>query len=374
MADKISLFVGTNKGGFMLSSDRSRTKWDVAGPFLRGYSIFHMAPDLRDRSIYMAANHEVYGPEIARSADFGETWTQSDAEPRFEPDSGRKLQRIWHIQPGRPSEPGVIYAGAEPASLWRSEDSGKNWKENEPLRAHPSHPNWVPGAGGLCLHTIILDPNNDDRMSVGISAAGYFRSDDAGQSWNRKHDGLPQGENEPGPEEIEWLESQGMEYDPAEDNCIHKVAVDALDPATQYMQHHGGVFRTQTFGDSWEDIGGGLPETFGFPIASHSSKPGTIWVIPNEGGEFRASSSGAFAVYKSENAGESWRATTDGLPQQAAYLTTLRESMAVDGADPLGVYVGTKAGTLYGSSDEGESWRVVAPALPPILSVEAAVL
>jgi photosystem II stability/assembly factor-like uncharacterized protein len=355
MADKTVLFAGTDKGGFILTSDSSRRMWEVSGPFLRGYSIFHMTPDLRDGSIYMVANHAVYGSGVVRSDDFGETWTPSDAEPRFEPDSDRSLKQLWHVRPGRPSEPGVIYVGAEPASLWRSEDSGKTWAENEHLQEHPSQPNWVPGAGGLCLHTIILDPSNDDRMSVGISAAGYFRTDDAGQSWNRKHEGLPRGVNEPSAEELELFESMGLEYDPAEDNCIHKVSMDAVDPAAQYMQHHGGVFRTRNFGDSWEDIGEGLPETFGFPIVSHPSRPGTIWVIPNQSGEFRASSSGAFRVFKSEDAGDSWRAVTDGLPQVAAYLTTLRESMAVDGAEPLGVYVGTKAGTLFGSRDEGES-------------------
>lgn len=374
MADKIALFAGTNKGGFILTSDDGRAKWDIAGPFLRGYSIFHMTFDPRDGSIYMVANHEIYGPEVARSTDFGETWTTSEAEPRFEPDSGRNMKRLWHVQPGRLSEPGVIYAGAEPASLWKSEDSGKTWVENQQLQEHPSQPKWAPGAGGLCLHTIILDPSNDDRMSVGVSAAGYFRTDDGGQSWHRKHEGLPRGANEPSPEEAKIFESYGIEYDPAEDNCIHKVTVDAADPARQYMQHHGGVFRTQNYGESWEDIGDGLPETFGFPIVSHPGKPGTIWVIPNQSGEFRASSSGAFRVFKSEDSGDSWRAVTDGLPQEAAYLTTLRESMAVDGAEPLGVYVGTKAGTLFGSTDEGESWHTVLSALPPILSLEAAVV
>jgi len=371
MADKIALFVGTNKGGFILTSGAARQKWNVSGPHLRGYSIDHMAFDPRDGHVYMVANHDIYGPEVVSSADFGDTWDTSNAEPRFNDDSGRSLEKLWHVQPGRPFEPGVIYLGGMPASLWKSEDLGKTWQENTPLQEHETRPKWSPGAGGLCLHTIILDPENQDRMAVGISAAGYFRTDDGGKTWLRRALDLP----DDGPPSPEIMEKLGIvEYDPDNDKCVHKVAVDANDPAVQYIQHHTGVFRTRDYGETVEEISEGLPEQFGFPIVSHPRKSGHIWVIPNHSGEFRSSSTGAFRVYKSEDGGDNWRALTKGLPQENAYFSTLRESMAVDGADPLGVYIGTKNGILFGSSDEGESWSTVALSLPPILSVEATVL
>lgn len=366
MAGRVALFVGTDKGGFVLTSDSARERWDVSGPHARGSSVDHMTFDERSGTIFMAVNHEIYGPEVMRSTDFGKTWESSEKNPRFEEGSGLVMEKLWNIQPGRESEPGVIYLGAMPASLWRSEDDGRTWNENLGLQRVPSRPRWGPGAGGLCLHTIVLDSANPDRMAVGISAAGYFRTDDGGETWVRKTDGLPleQGPSEAGDPDID--------YDASADHCVHKVTIDASDPSVQFMQHHLGVFRTSDFGDSWEDIGEGLPELFGFPVASHPRKSGHVWLIPNHSGEFRSASSGAFRVFKSESGGDSWRALTDGLPQENAYLSTLRESMAVDVLDPVGVYVGSKSGVLYGSRDEGESWFEVAGALPPILSVEAA--
>jgi hypothetical protein len=366
MGERVALFVGTNKGGFILTSDSAREKWDVSGPHGRGSSVDHMAFDGRDGTIFMVENHDIYGPEVSRSTDFGVTWESSEKNPRFEKDSGLVMEKLWNIQPGRESEPGVVYLGAMPASLWRSDDNGLTWHENAGLQRTPTRADWGPGAGGLCLHTIVLDPDNADRMAVGISAAGYFRSDDGGESWVRKTDGLPFGDRP------NVIDEDNIEYDTEADNCVHKVAVDASDPAVQYMQHHLGVFKTPDFGDTWEDIGDGLPELFGFPIGSHPRKAGHVWLIPNHSGEFRSASSGSFRVFKSEAGGSSWRALTDGLPQENAYLSTLRESMAVDVLDPVGVYVGSKSGVLYGSRDEGESWFEVAGTLPPILSVEAA--
>jgi hypothetical protein len=366
MSNRVALFVGTNKGGFILTSDGGREKWDVSGPHMRGSSVDHMVYDGRSGTVFMAVNHEIYGPEVSRSVDFGKTWVSSERNPRFEEDSGRVMEKLWNIHPGRDSEPGVVYLGAMPASLWRSDDDGVTWAENAGLQAVPSRPKWVPGAGGLCLHTIVLDSTNADRMAVGISAGGYFRTEDGGETWARKTDGLPleEGPSEP--------DDPDIDYDADADHCVHKVAIDADDPSVQYMQHHLGVFRTSDFGDSWEDIGEGLPELFGFPVASHPRKSGHVWLIPNHSGEFRAASSGAFRVFKSESGGDSWVGKTDGLPQSNAYLSTLRESMAVDSCDSVGVYVGSKSGVLWGSRDEGESWYEVASSLPPILSVEAA--
>jgi hypothetical protein len=360
MADKIAVFVGTDKGGFILTSDFCRARWDVSGPHLKGYSIYHMTPDTRDGSIYMAANHAVYGSEVVRSTDMGESWTHSDAEPRFPEGAGRKMEALWHIEPGRPAEPGVLYLGADPASLWKSEDSGKTWHEMKALQQHRSKPDWVPGAGGMCLHTIGLHPHDLGKISLGVSAVGFFQTEDGGETWDLRTEGIPAA-----------LEPR---VDPASRRCVHKFVMDPDDPDTFYQQNHMGVFRSRNAGVSWEDIGGGLPETFGFRIAGHPGKSGTIWVTPSQGPDFRAPVDGAFKVFKSEDAGDSWRAVTTGLPQENAYLTPMREAMAVDGADPLGVYVGVKTGTLFGSSDEGESWRTIAPTLPPILSVEAAIL
>ena len=304
MADKIAVFVGTDKGGFILTSDLSRARWNFSGPHLKGYSIYHMIPAPRDGSIYMAANHAVYGPEVVRSTDMGASWTHSEAEPRFPEDSDRKMEALWHIEPGRPAEHGVLYLGADPASLWKSEDSGKTWS----------------------LRTEGIPPASEPHA------------------------------------------------DPASCLCVHKFVTDPNDPDVFYQQNHMGLFRSRNAGVTWQDIGGGMPETFGFPIAAHTRKSGTIWVSPAEGPDFRAPADGAFKVFKSEDGGDSWRAVTPGLPQENAYLTAMREAMAVDGADPLGVYVGVKTGTLFGSSDEGESWQTIAPHLPPILSVEATVL
>lgn len=368
MSERVALFVGTNKGGFILTSDSKREKWDVSGPHMRGSSVDHMIFDDRSGIIFMAVNHEIYGPEMARSSDFGKTWESAQRNPRFPDQSGRVMEKLWNIQPGRTSEPGVLYLGAMPASLWRSDDDGQTWHENSGLQEVPSRPKWVPGAGGLCLHTIVLDADNPDRMAVGISAGGYFRTDDGGATWARKTEGLPleQGPSDP--------DDPNIDYDADADHCVHKVAIDAGNQAVQYMQHHLGVFKTSNFGDSWHDIGEGLPELFGFPIASHPRKSGHVWLIPNHSGEFRSASSGAFRVFKSESGGSSWVGKTQGLPQQNAYLSTLRESMSVDSLDPVGVYVGAKSGVLYGSHDEGESWYEVISSLPPILSVEIAVL
>lgn len=360
MADKIAVFVGTDKGGFILTSDLSRARWNFSGPHLKGYSIYHMIPDPRDGSIYMAANHAVYGPEVVRSTDMGASWTHSDAEPRFPEDSDRKMEALWHIEPGRPAEHGVLYLGADPASLWKSEDSGKTWHEMAALQDHPSKPDWIPGAGGMCLHTIGLHPHDLGKIALGISAVGFFQTDDGGETWSLRTEGIPPA-SEP-------------HADPASCRCVHKFVTDPNDPDVFYQQNHMGLFRSRNAGVTWQDIGGGMPETFGFPIATHTRKSGTIWVSPAEGPDFRAPADGAFKVFKSEDGGDSWRAVTLGLPQENAYLTAMREAMAVDGADPLGVYVGVKTGTLFGSSDEGESWQTIAPHLPPILSVEATVL
>jgi hypothetical protein len=360
LTDRIVLLAGTDKGGFILTSDARRQKWTVAGPFMKGYQIYHMAFDPRDGGIFMAANHMVYGSEVARSTDFGETWRPSDSEPRFPEESGQSMEAFWHITPGRSSEPGVVYLGAAPASLWRSEDLGLTWLENESFSSHGSRSDWEPGAGGLCLRTILLDPHDEKRMYLGVSAAGFFRSDDNGQTWHLKSEGLPA--------------ALKPRYDPNAGRCVHKAALDATVPGTIYQQNHMGLYRTSNAGDSWTTMEEGLSDTFGFAMAAHPSKTGVLWIVPVQGDTFRAPSGGKMRVLKSLDGGSSWRDASSGLPSENAYAAPLREGMAVDEAEPLGVYVGMKSGTIYGSTDEGESWGVVIENLPPILSVEAAAI
>jgi photosystem II stability/assembly factor-like uncharacterized protein len=270
------------------------------------------------------------------------------------------MEAFWHVTPGRPSEPGVVYLGAAPASLWRSEDLGLTWAENNPFSSHGSRPDWEQGAGGLCLHTILLDPLDDQRIYLGVSAAGFFRSDGNGETWHLKSKGVPA--------------ALKPRHDPDAGRCVHKAALDSTDPGTIYQQNHMGLYRTSNAGDSWTTMGKGLSDTFGFAMAAHPRKGGILWIVPVQADTFRAPSGGKMRVLKSVDGGSSWRDASSGLPSENAYATPLREGMAVDGANPLGVYVGMKSGTIYGSTDEGESWGVVIENLPPILSVEAAII
>lgn len=355
---KIVVIAGTKKGLFVFTAGRGRTRWNMSGPHLKGQQVFHAAYDRRTGRMFAAANNEVYGPEINQSDNLGETWQESKNEPRFA-DKGKsavKLTRIWHIAPGRQGEKGVIYAGGEPACLFRSEDDGRTWREIESLRKHPTAKDWLPGNGGLCLHTVLLDPRRPERIYAGISAVGLFRSDDGGKTWTNKND-------------VASLVAEEMRFATP---CVHKAGFDPQDSRVIYQQNHSGVFKTKDAGETWSQAGEGLPTNFGFPVAVHPRHAGTFFTVPLVGGDFRSVPNGEFKVWRTRDGGKTWEGLTEGLPQKNAWLACLREGLAVDGADPLGVYVGTNTGQVFYSRDEGDSWQALTTMLPPVLSVSAA--
>ena len=358
----LHLLVGTRKGGFVLRTDARRMKWIVEGPLFPGRQVHHFIRDSRDGgdALFAATFNDWFGSDIQRSTDGGRTWKPTEGGVRYAEDAGLSVKCIWNICPGRASEPGVVYAGVDPAGLFRSEDGGATWAEMRGLNRHETRPQWNPGAGGLIVHTIILDPANPARMFVAISAAGIFRSDDGGTTW------IPRNKNT----RADFLPDKFPEVG----QCVHKAVLAPGSSTRLYQQNHCGMYRTDTAGDSWKDISRGLPSRFGFVVAVHPRKPDTIWVIPAVGAEFRACPGGCLAVWRSTNAGRTWQKQTRGLPSRNAHLLVLREAISTDSGNFAGVYFGTETGQLFATRDEGRNWELVADFLPPILSVEAATL
>lgn len=357
---RVLLLAATRKGGFVLESDSERTDWDVRGPFLKGWDVSDLVLDTRtEPMLYAAVGHFVYGPTIQYSADMGETWMQAETNPGYSEDSEADMTRIWTLVPGRPSEPDVLYAGVDEAGLFVTRDGGSTWTELDGLRRHETSDHWFPGNGGLCCHTVLLDPQNDGRMWVGISAAGVFRTDDGGESWSLKNDGL---EVAAPAEQYETLGS-----------CVHRLVLDPETPSRLYQQNHLGVYRSTSAGDQWESVTDGLPSTFGFPIAMHPHDPETLYTFPLESDEYRLPPEGQPAVYRTTSAGDAWERCADGLPADA-WVTVLRQAMAMDRSEPAGVYVGTTGGQIFYSADEGDSWSTIDCQLPKIHSLTTAVL
>ena len=377
---KVLVFVGTRKGGFIFTSDRKRREWKVSGPHFKGWTVMHMTLDPRDRRVHAATSHDVYGPNTHYSDDLGKTWTQSKESPAFpqpstsgrplgtpdeaaDPEAAKskpeKVIKPWNITPGRVDEPGVLYAGIEPAAPFKSIDRGETWHIVDGLYQHPHRPTWFPGNGGLCLHTIILDPANPNRMYVGISG-GCYRTDDGGVTWQPRNRNV----------RADFLPDKFPEYG----QCLHKMVMHPGRPDVLYQQNHCGVYRSDNGGDDWIDIGEGrLPSRFGFPIAVHPHDPKTIYVVLEESDAYRVSVDGKFAVWRSKNGGDSWKRLNSGLPDRA-HLVALREAMAVDTLDDAGVYVGANTGQVFHSRDAGDSWELLIDFLPPVLSVETAVI
>ena len=364
----VLLLVGTRKGAFLMAANASRREWDISGPHFPGSDIFHMAYDPRDGgTVFAAVNSVVWGSEIQRSQDLGVTWLPSAQAPKLDDGGDLTIKRIWHIEPGRPEEPGAVFAGVEPAALFRSEDGGDTWTEMSGLTEHPSRPDWQPGLGGLCLSSIVPDGSDVSKMWVGVSAVGTFGSVDGGQTWDTLNRGV----------RADFLPDRYPEFG----QCVHKLLSPAAMPDRLYQQNHCGVYRSDNRGADWVDISEGLPSRWGMPLGLHPQDPETLYVVPEDqalgdeaGGGQRFVTDARFRVFRSRNAGNDWEPLTDGLPQKNAYLHVMREGVATDSLDPCGVYVGTSTGQLFYSRDEGDHWELLADYLPPINSVDCGIV
>jgi photosystem II stability/assembly factor-like uncharacterized protein len=351
---KILLLVGTKKGLFLFDS-ADRKSWKMSGPFQTGREINHAVHDKRNGCIFAAANDAWFGCEVVSSPDLGKSWSAAKQNPKFPDDSGQKLERIWHIEPGRANEPGVLFAGVAPAALFRSDDQGQSWSEITSLTKHPTRPHWHPGAGGLCLHSIVIDHAQPGQMFVGISAVGVFRTSDNGATWQTANKGT----------RAEFLPDKLPEFG----QCVHKLLLAQGKPPLLFQQNHCGVYRSSDLGASWEEISAGLPSDFGFPLALHPRDPKTIYVLPLKGAEFRCPPENKLRVFRSRDAGKSWEALSKGLPQENVFAGIYREGMAADAQDPAGIYFGTNTGKVFASRDEGDSWTLLADNLPPVYSI-----
>lgn len=356
----ILLLVGTKRGLFLLSSTDRKT-WQTQTTTLNAMRIFYANLDQRQGCrLFAAENGDFFGTFLRYSDDFGQTWNDPEQGIQFSPDSGQKLTNIWVIEPGRADEPGMVYAGIDPASLWVSTDSGQHWQLNEGLANHPTRSRWEPGAGGLCLHTIVVDPSNRARMWVGISAVGCMRTDDGGESWKFANKNTRAG----------FLPDPYPEFG----QCIHRFIQHPQQPDILYQQNHCGIYKTLNGGDDWIDIQHELPSEFGFPIALDAHHPDTVFVVV-EDPMARNNVGGQFAVYRTTDGGEQWQAMTEGLPAGSGVrLGVLRHGMCADTLEPCGVYVGTNTGQIFASRNQGESWNLIADFLPSIYSVKAVII
>jgi hypothetical protein len=359
----VLLLVGTMKGAFLFSSSGERREWRMEGPHFKGETVYSMAFDQRGgrRRVLAGTQSFHWGSVLRASDDFGETWTSPERKNvRFPEESGLALANIWQIRPGPGSEPDVMYCGVEPAALFESGDAGETWSPVEGLLNHEHRPRWMPGGGGLCLHTIVLDPADRRRMGVAISTAGFYRTDDGGETWRPRNEGV----------RAQFLPDKYPEFG----QCVHKVVNHPSRPERLFLQNHWGLYRSDDWGDSWQDIANGVPSDFGFAMVVHPHEPDTVYIVPLESDGFRCVPEARLRVYRTRDAGASWEPLGEGLPQEDAFETVLRDGLATDGHDRAGFYFGTRSGKLFGSADDGESWQEIADALPPIVCVKAAVV
>jgi hypothetical protein len=387
----VRVLVGTRKGAFILTSDGKREKWDVSGPHFSGWEIYHLKGSPVDPNrIYASQTSGWFGQIIQRSDDGGKTWHQPGTPPgeqtapggvpkgesnKFVYDAAAapltthqwydgtqhpwEFKRVWHLEPSL-TDPNTVYAGIEDAAIFKSADGGQNWKELPGLRGHGTGPKWQPGAGGMCLHTIVLDPSNPQRMWIAISAAGAFRTDDGGKSWKPINRGL----------RSQYIPDPDAEIG----HCVHHIAMSPKRPGVLFMQKHWDVMRSDDAGDNWKEVSGNLPTDFGFAIDVHAHEPETIYVVPITSDGLHYVMDGKLRVYRSRTGGNEWEPLTKGLPQKDCYVNVLRDAMAVDTLDKSGIYFGTSGGQVYASADAGDSWNPIVRDLPAVLSVEVQTL
>jgi hypothetical protein len=367
----IRVLVGTRKGAFILTSGRKRGRWKIDGPHFPGWEIYHMtgSPADPDR-LYASQTSAWFGQVMQRSDDGGKSWETVGNDFTYVGEPGThqyydgsqrpwEFKRVWHLEPAL-EDPDTVYAGVEDAAIFKTTDGGRTWAELPGLRQHESGPGWMPGAGGMCLHTILLDPARPGRITVAISAAGVFRSEDGGATWTPSNKGLV---------------SQQIPDPTAEvGHCVHRIAFHPSNPDTLYMQKHWDVMRSDDAGANWYEISGDLPTDFGFPIAVHAHDPDTVYVVPIKSDEHHFPPDGKLRVYRTRKGGNKWKELKKGLPKKDCYVNVLRDAMAVDAAEPCGVYFGTTGGQVWASRDEGDSWEAIAEYLPAVLSVEVQTL
>jgi photosystem II stability/assembly factor-like uncharacterized protein len=368
---KVRVLVGTHKGAFILTSDGKRQQWEVSGPHFAGWEVYHLKGSAADPNrIYCAPSTGWHGQVIQRSDDGGKTWEPVGNKFAYEGTPGNhqwydgtphpwEFKRVWHIEPSL-TDPDKVYAGIEDAAIFESTDGGKNWVEFPALREHDTAKGWQPGAGGLCLHTIVLDRSNPGRIYVAISAAGAFRTDDGGKSWKPINRGL---------------HSQYIPNPTAEvGHCVHHIAMSPQRPGVLFMQKHWDVMRSDDAGDNWREVSGNLPTDFGFAIDVHAHEPETIYVVPIKSDSEHFPPDGKLRVFRSRTGGNEWEPLTRGLPQSNCFVNVLRDAMAVDTMDECGVYFGTTGGQVYASADAGDTWAPIVRDLPAVLSVEVQTL
>jgi photosystem II stability/assembly factor-like uncharacterized protein len=367
----VRVLVGTRKGAFILTADGKRERWDVSGPHFGGWEIFHMkASPAEPNRIFAAQSSGWFGQIMQRSSDGGKTWETVGNKFAYDGPTGThqwydgtphpwEFAKVWHVEPSL-EDPDTVYAGIEDAALFKSTDGGQTWHELAGLRTHSTGSLWQPGAGGMCLHTILLDPSKPGRIFVAISSAGAFRSDDGGKSWRPINKGL---------------KSEGIPDPTAEvGHCVHRIAMHRSRPGTLFMQKHWDVMRSDDAGDTWHEVSGNLPSDFGFPIDVHAHEPETIYVVPIKSDSEHYPPDGRLRVYRSRTGGTEWEALTNGLPQRHCYTNVLRDAMAVDALDPCGVYFGTTGGQVFCSPNGGDRWVPIVEHLPSVVAVEAQTL
>jgi photosystem II stability/assembly factor-like uncharacterized protein len=359
----VLLMVGTTKGAFLFTSGPDRRSWEVDGPHFPGEEVYALALDGREDTprLWAAPGSAFWGTTLRRSDDLGATWSSKDERPvKFPEDSELSLKHIWQIRPGPNDEPELMWLGVEPTCLFETRDGGDTWAPVAGFLEHEHREFWTPGAGGLCMHTILPHAQDRDRMLVAFSTGGVYGTSDGGATWEPRNNGV----------RAEFLPDKHPEYG----QCVHKVVHHPSEPERLFLQNHWGLYRSDDWAETWQDIANGVPSDFGFAMAIHPHDPDTVYIVPMESDQFRCCPEAKLRVYRTRDAGASWQPLTDGLPQEGAYETVLRDALDTDSSDPAGVYFGTRSGRVYASADDGDSWTLLRDGLPPVVCVKAAVV